>query len=190
MRNITLALLLACALIGIMSIALLFSTSEQLSNMTVVQQTQAQTGASVSPTGLHPTISESLSPAQVLARYIAAGEACAPELMSGYMSADSNNHFNPSCDSWQREVACYKDLPNQETISGTIANVHFVPFTQDGPSPFLFVREYGSWKIDFSRMANGITFGGGSCAGPWKWRTNVTRDYFCDMFPRGTCPDN
>ena len=96
-------------------------------------------------------------------------------------------HF--TCANMANERECYTGKDTEILVDGNVATLYFPPFNYESGWPFFFAKEAGEWKIDYHTMSFGITMLGGGCDTGWAWRTEETRDTFCDFFPAGECPE-
>ncbi len=139
------------------------------------------------PTLFYSSITE--APDTVFNAYLQAEENCDIELANSIITEKSKEIMHYTCSNMAEERKCHVNKTYKVLIKGDTAIIHFDDFSHKTGWPFFFAKENGEWKIDFYKMANGITMGGSGCDTGWGWRNDEIKQEFCSYFKEGECPE-
>ena len=117
---------------------------------------------------------------------------CDINLANSVLIEKSKEIMHHTCSNMAAEYKCYKDVTGNDYeiyVENNKAILHFDSFSHKEGWPFFFAKENGEWKIDFHKMALGITMGGSGCATGWGWRNDEIVEEFCGYFEQGECPE-
>ena len=124
--------------------------------------------------------------------FLKAEKNCDINLANSILTKRSKEIMHYTCSNMAAEYKCYKDITDNDYaiyIKDNKAILHFNSFGHKEGWPFFFEKENGEWKIDFHKMAFGISMGGGGCATGWGWRNEEIVEEFCSYFKEGKCPE-
>jgi len=124
--------------------------------------------------------------------FLLAEKNCDIELANSVLTEKSKEVMHYTCSNMSAEYECYKSITDDDFeiyAKSDKAILHFNSFSNKEGWPFFFAKEDGDWKIDFHKMAFGITMGGSGCATGWGWRNEEIVEEFCGFFEDGECPE-
>lgn len=124
--------------------------------------------------------------------FLEAEKNCDIDLANSVLTEKSKEIMHYTCSNMAAEYKCYKDVGSDDYKiyrKNDKAILHFDSFSNKEGWPFFFAKENGEWKIDFHKMAFGISMGGGGCATGWGWRNEEIVNEFCGYFKEGECPE-
>ena len=124
--------------------------------------------------------------------FLLAEKICDIDLANYIITEKSKEIMHYTCANMATEYECYKNITGDDYkiyAKNDKAILHFDSFSNKEGWPFFFAKEEGEWKIDFHKMAFGISMGGGGCATGWGWRNDEIVEEFCSYFETGKCPD-
>ncbi|MCK5475170.1 MAG: hypothetical protein KAI71_01125 [Candidatus Pacebacteria bacterium] len=124
--------------------------------------------------------------------FLLAEKNCDINLANAVLTEKSKEIMHYTCSNMSAEYKCYKDITDNDYgiyVKNDKAILHFNSFSHKEGWPFFFEKENGEWKIDFHKMAFGISMGGSGCATGWGWRSEEIMKEFCSYFKKGECPE-
>ena len=124
--------------------------------------------------------------------FLEAEKNCDIDLANSVLTEKSKEIMHYTCSNMIAEYECYKDVTDNDYeiyVKNDKAILHFNSFSHKEGWPFFFTKENGEWKIDFYKMAFGISMGGSGCATGWGWRSEEMVEEFCSYFKKGECPE-
>ena len=123
---------------------------------------------------------------------LVAQKSCDIELSNSIITKRSKEIMHSTCSNMAAEYKCYKDVTAYDYeihIKNDKAILHFNSFSHKEGWPFFFAKENGEWKVDYHKMAFGISMGGSGCATGWGWRNEEIVEEVCSYFKEGECPE-
>ncbi|MFH1447909.1 MAG: hypothetical protein ABIG39_03530 [Candidatus Micrarchaeota archaeon] len=114
---------------------------------------------------------------------------CDIELHNALVTKESLEILHPTCSNMRNERKCYVGKAVSVLVRDDEAVMYFPPFNHKEGWPIFFAKEDGKWKIDYHKMAFGISMGGSGCDTGWSWRNQEIKDDFCSYFEGYVCPD-
>lgn len=139
------------------------------------------------PTLFDSNIAE--APDAVFNVYLRAEENCDINLANSLITKKSKEIIHYTCSNMADERKCLLNRTYKVLVKDDTAIIHFDDFSHKTGWPFFFAEENGEWKIDFYKMAHGITMGGSGCDTGWGWRNDEIKNEFCSYFKEGECPE-
>lgn len=139
------------------------------------------------PTLYYSSVTE--APDTAFNAYLRAEEKCNIDLANSIITEKSKEIMHYTCSNMAAERQCHVNKTYKALTKGNTAIIHFDDFSHKTGWPFFFAKENGEWKIDFYKMANGITMGGSGCDTGWGWRNDEIKQEFCSYFKESQCPE-